>query len=73
MFADSGVSLGWGWGREDSYARNNSIRFNHIHHHMCGPLFDGGSVYTLGPQGSVEHPSTVHDNCKYTQAIRRTS
>lgn len=29
----SGVSLGWGWGREDSYAHNNTVRFNHIHHH----------------------------------------
>ena len=33
----------------------------------CGPLFDGGSVYTLGPQGSVEHPSTVHHNYFHDQ------
>ena len=63
----SGISLGWGWGQEDSYARNNTIRYNLVHHHMCGPLFDGGSVYTLGPQGTAEQPSTVHGNYFHDQ------
>eukprot|EP01048_Picozoa_sp_COSAG05_P033349 COSAG05_NODE_13320_length_434_cov_1.065672_1_plen_144_part_11 len=43
----SGVSLGWGWGREDSYAANNSVRYNHIHHHMCGPRYDGEARWPL--------------------------
>ena len=37
-----GISLGWGWG-SPSYARNNVVRDNHIHHHMCGELLDGGA------------------------------
>jgi len=60
--------MGWGWGREDSYAFNNSVNYNHIHDHMCGGLFDGGGVYTLGPQGSYGVRSEVaynyiHDQC----------
>jgi hypothetical protein len=37
----SGISLGWGWG-SPSYARDNVVHSNHIHHHMCGELRDGG-------------------------------
>ena len=34
---------------------------------MCGPLYDGGGVYALGPQGSAAHPSTVHGNYIHDQ------
>jgi hypothetical protein len=40
---------GWGWGREDSYARNNTVRFNHIHHHMW--------VSSLHAQAKVSDPA----------------
>jgi len=45
----SAISMGWGWGRENSYAGNNVIRGNRIHRAMQ-ILSDGGSIYTLGPQ-----------------------
>jgi hypothetical protein len=34
---------------------------------MCGPLFDGGGIYTLGPQGTAASPSTVHGNYIHDQ------
>ena len=62
----SGVSLGWGWGREDSYAANNSVRYNHIHHHMCGPLYDGVSHWPPSHRrrGALRFPrlATTHQS-----------
>ncbi len=57
----SGVSLGWGWGREISYARSNQVAYNHIYRVMTR-LVDGGCIYTLGPQpDSVVHDNYLHD------------
>jgi len=45
--------MGWGWGREDSYAHGNLISGNRINGTMR-VLSDGGSIYTLGPQDGSE-------------------
>lgn len=46
----SGISVGWGWGRQEpSVARENRIINNYIHHVMTR-LADGGGIYTLGIQ-----------------------
>jgi hypothetical protein len=63
----SGISVGWGWGCVDppgdcdwtkSYttptvARDNKVRYNHIHDYTK-VLVDGGGVYTLGAQPGSE-------------------
>jgi hypothetical protein len=60
----SGISLSWGWGAA-SFAGNNHIANNHIHHIMCGELLDGGAIYTLGPQpGSTCHGNYLHNQCE---------
>ena len=45
----TGISLGWGWGRVISFARNNHVFSNRIENIMRF-LNDGGCIYTLGPQ-----------------------
>ena len=45
------ISLGWGWGRIVSFARNNHVLSNRIEDVMRA-LNDGGCIYTLGPQPS---------------------
>lgn len=73
----SGVSIGWGWGEEDSGggnypipfvyeqptpARDNRIAGNHIYRVMQRRN-DGGGVYTLGNQpGTVIEGNLIHDN-----------
>lgn len=73
----SGISLGWGWGEEDSGggsypvpyvyekptpARDNRVEQNHIHGVMRDRN-DGGGIYTLGNQpGSVIAGNHIHDN-----------
>ncbi len=73
----SGVSIGWGWGEEDSGggnypipfvyeqptpARDNRIAGNHIYHVMQRRN-DGGGIYTLGNQpGTVISGNYIHDN-----------
>eukprot|EP00045_Choanoeca_perplexa_P005818 m.48706 g.48706 ORF g.48706 m.48706 type:complete len:608 (+) comp13310_c0_seq3:101-1924(+) len=58
----SGMSMGWGWAREnDSYASNNVIAYNRIHHYKT-MLNDGGGIYLLGPQnGTIIHHNFVSD------------
>jgi hypothetical protein len=73
----SGVSVGWGWGKEDAggnpdyeqpfryqtptTAKNNRIEQNHIHHIMQ-LMRDGGGIYMLGNQpGTVIRGNHIHD------------
>lgn len=58
----SGVSIGWGWGRTMEitwpampWDAANDVSYNDIHDVMQ-MLGDGGSIYTLGPQGNVPFP-----------------
>lgn len=61
------ISVGWGWGT-NSYAENNQISYNHIHHHMQ-MLVDGGGIYTLSAQGLANRGwSSVHHNYIHDQA-----
>ncbi|MCC6699692.1 MAG: right-handed parallel beta-helix repeat-containing protein [Candidatus Hydrogenedentes bacterium] len=73
----SGISVGWGWGEEDSGggnypipfvyekptpSRDNRIANNHIYHVMLKRQ-DGGGIYTLGNQpGTVIEGNYIHDN-----------
>jgi hypothetical protein len=73
----SGISVGWGWGEEDSGggnypipfvyeqptpARDNRIANNHIYRVMQRRN-DGGGVYMLGNQpGTVISGNYIHDN-----------
>ena len=52
-----GISVGWGWGKEPSYAAANQIGWNAIHD-FSQAFSDSAAIYTLGPS-----PETViHDN-----------
>lgn len=58
----TGISAGWRWGYSDGLAKNNSIRFNNVHHLGQGVLSDMGGIYTLGPsEGSVIGNNIFHD------------
>jgi hypothetical protein len=48
----SGISLGWGWTQETSYAQGNLIQQNYIHDIMK-TLSDGGGIYTLSNQANT--------------------
>lgn len=52
QLSHTGISVGWGWGK-NSYAKNNRISNNAIHH-AGQVLWDMGGIYTLSAQpGSV--------------------
>jgi len=56
----SAISVGWGWGTY-SYASNNHINDNNLHHY-CRELSDGGGIYTLSAQtNSEERGNFLHD------------
>ena len=58
----SGISVGWCWSNDVSYAaHHNIIEYNHIHHLFANTLQDGGGIYTLGQQpGTVIRGNIIH-------------
>lgn len=49
----SGISMGWTWGFESNYTKNNYIAHNYIHH-VAQILGDAAGIYSLGDcEGSV--------------------
>lgn len=51
----TGISIGWGWRRFDSQriqTHKNKIEGNHVHHYLYN-MYDGGGIYTLGPQSNI--------------------
>ncbi len=47
----SGISVGFGWTKEETAMTNNKINWNNIHH-IAQLLADAGPIYTLSNQGS---------------------
>ncbi len=65
----SGISIGWGWTKDESVMKENMIRFNHIHH-VANLLADGGGIYTLSRQpGSVIRENYIHHIIKSEWAV----
>lgn len=67
-FFYTAVSIGWTWGYEASFASNNLVAFNHLHHvgqkaNGDGPILsDMGGIYTLGQQpGTILRDNLIHD------------
>lgn len=52
----TGISMGWRWDTVPTFAGNNNISTNHVHHVMQ-QLGDGGGIYVLGNQ-----PNSVMSN-----------
>lgn len=57
----TGISLGWGWTRDENAMRNNVVFANHIHHYAT-ELSDTAAVYTLSSQpGTIINENYIHD------------
>lgn len=59
----SGISIGFGWTKEQTAMTNNHVNWNEIHH-ISRLLCDSGPIYTLSNQGTgseIQH-NYIHDN-----------
>jgi hypothetical protein len=62
----TGISVGWTWGKGKSYANNNLIAANIIHHIGKGVLDDLGGIYMLGNSpGTVVRDNVIHHIYSY--------
>lgn len=52
----TGISMGWGWTKEQNCMHDNHIQANYIHS-FCNQMRDGGAIYTLSsqPNSSIEN------------------
>jgi hypothetical protein len=58
----TGISLGWSWGYNPNYARDNELAWNRISKIGQGVLSDMGGIYTLGNgPGNVLHHNLIWD------------
>ncbi len=63
----TGISIGWTWKPRLTAARNNLVRYNHIHHLGLGKVGGGSGIYTLARQpGTRIHHNLIHDLEKFT-------
>ena len=59
----SGISIGFGWTKNQTAMTNNHVNWNEIHH-IARLLCDSGPIYTLSNQGTgseIQH-NYIHDN-----------
>lgn len=59
----SGISIGFGWTKDQTAMTNNHVNWNEIHH-IARLLCDSGPIYTLSNQGTgseIQH-NYIHDN-----------
>lgn len=56
----TGISVGWGWTRDENALGNNRVAANHIHH-IATRMADTAGVYTLSAQpGTVIEQNHIH-------------